>query len=296
MTIRQIDIFLALCITPNMREVAQDFYLSQAAVSSSLSSFELELGVLLFERVNNRLVLNEKGKFLAKKLRPIHSQLKEVLNLVGEDSVAGNLKVGASTTLADFIMPQIIYDFHKKYRDVQINCESGNTAKIIRHIEDGGYDIGFVEGSVRNIDVLVTPILQEELVVVSSSKEFATERAYKLEELMDKEWLLREKGSAAREFILSKVHTMGLKIKHYMEFNHYDPIKILLKNNDTLACLSQYIIQRELEAGELFPVKISDVELVRTLSRVEHKDKKPSVLVELLSEAIELHIKPQKKI
>ena len=287
MTIRQFEIFLALARTPNMRQVAERCYLSQAAVSSSLHAFEEALGVQLFDRVNHRLILNEKGKLLKERLSPIHAQIKEVLALVGNDGLAGDVRVGASTTLADFIIPQIIYDFNKKHQNVNIRCDAGNTADIVRLVEDGFYDIGFVEGEVRSLNVIVSPLVQESLLIVTGDKKFAQSGEYALASLMDSDWLLREGGSGTREAFLDKLLSLGLRPERFMEFNHNEPIKMLLRNEGTLACFSPHIVGRELSAEELFIVKVHDVELTRTFYRVEHKDKQSSVLVELLSDAIQ---------
>ena len=292
MTIRQFEIFLELAQTPNMRKVAAKIYLTQAAVSSSLQAFEKEIGVPLFDRVNHRLILNEKGKLLREKLTPIQIQIKEVLALVSNDGLAGNVRVGASTTLADFIIPQIIYDFNKKYKDVNIRCDAGNSADIVRLVANGSYDIGFVEGDVRNLNVILRPLVQETLLVVTADKEFAKNGEYSLKSLMDKDWLLRERGSGTREAFLDKLTPLGLRPKKFMEFNHNRPIKTLLQNPGTLSCLSPHIIARELAAGELFVVNILDAEFTRTFYRVEHKDKHASVLVDLLSEAIQAHMQP----
>jgi len=292
MTTRQFEIFLALAQTPNMRKVAIKMYLSQAAISSSLHAFEEEIGVQLFDRVNHRLILNEKGKLLRERLSPIYAQIKEVMVLVSNDGLAGNVRVGASTTLADFVIPQIIYDFNKKYKDVNIKCDAGNTADILRLVEDGVYDIGFVEGEVRNLNVVVRPLVQETLLIVTADKAFAQNGEYSLASLMDKNWLLREKGSGTREVFLDKLTPLGLRPQKFMEFNHNRPIKTLLGNAGTLSCLSPHIVERELAAGELFVVKVSDMKFTRTFYRVEHKDKHPSALVDLLAEAIQNHMKP----
>ena len=292
MTIRQFEIFLALAQTPNMRKIATKINLTQAAVSSSLHAFEEELGVQLFDRVNNRLILNEKGTLLREKLTPIQAQIKEVVALVSKDGLAGNVRVGASTTLADFIIPQIIYDFNKKYKDVNIRCDAKNTADIVCLVEDGLYDIGFVEGEVRNLNLVVSPLVQETLLVVTADQKFAQSGEHSLASLMDKNWLLRERGSGTREVFLDKLAPLGLRPQKFMEFNHNRPIKILLRNEGTLSCLSPHIVERELAAGELFIVKVSDVEFKRTFYRVEHKDKHASVLVDLLSEAIRRHMEP----
>ena len=148
MTLRYLEIFLALARTPNMRDAAAKLFISQAAVSSALRDFEAELGVSLFDRMGRGIRLNDKGRLLEERLAPLYNQLKNVLALVASDELAGKIRIGASTTLSDFVLPQVLYNFKMRHHQVEIECESGNTADIVRHVEHGLLDVGFVEGDV----------------------------------------------------------------------------------------------------------------------------------------------------
>ncbi len=289
-TIRQFEIFLALAKTPNMRAVASQFFLSQAAVSSSLNAFETEIGSPLFYRVNNKLILNEKGRLLQSKLIPLLNEIKNLVATISHEDIAGKMNIGASTTLADFIIPQVLFDFNKKYQNVSIRCESENTAEVVHKVELGEYDLGFVEGEVHNINLSVNPLISEKLLIVTANEEFAKLGPYSISELMEMDWLLREKGSAARETFLDKLEKQGLKPKNFMEFNHYRPMKTLLKNPNTLACLSGIVVADQLHNKNLFAVEVTDVEFTRTYYKVEHKNKVQSVLIGLVSSAIEEHL------
>ena len=101
------EIFLALARTPNMRDTAAKLFISQAAVSSALRDFEAELGVSLFDRMGRGIRLNDKGRLLEERLAPLYNQLKNVLALVASDELAGKIRIGASTTLSDFVLPQV---------------------------------------------------------------------------------------------------------------------------------------------------------------------------------------------
>ena len=130
MTLRNVEIFLALARTPNMRDAAAKLFISQAAVSSALRDFEAELGVSLFDRMGRGIRLNDKGRLLEERLAPLYNQLKNVLALVASDELAGKIRIGASTTLSDFVLPQVLYNFKMRHHQVEIECESGNTADM----------------------------------------------------------------------------------------------------------------------------------------------------------------------
>mgnify|MGYP002095373853 CR=1 FL=1 len=194
MTLRYLEIFLALARTPNMRDAAAKLFISQAAVSSALRDFEAELGVSLFDRMGRGIRLNDKGRLLEERLAPLYNQLKNVLALVASDELAGKIRIGASTTLSDFVLPQVLYNFKMRHHQVEIECESGNTADIVRHVEHGLLDVGFVEGDVHNLAVEITPLAKESLVIVTADKALAEAGPYPIEALLDRHWLLRERG------------------------------------------------------------------------------------------------------
>ena len=183
MTLRYLEIFLALARTPNMRDAAAKLFISQAAVSSALRDFEAELGVSLFDRMGRGIRLNDKGRLLEERLAPLYNQLKNVLALVASDELAGKIRIGASTTLSDFVLPQVLYNFKMRHHQVEIECESGNTADIVRHVEHGLLDVGFVEGDVHNLAVEITPLAKESLVIVTADKALAEAGPYPIEAL-----------------------------------------------------------------------------------------------------------------
>lgn len=287
MTLRYLEIFLALARTPNMRDAAAQLFISQAAVSSALRDFESELGVALFDRIGRGIRLNDKGRLLEERLAPLYNQLQNVLALVSRDALAGKVRIGASTTLSDFVLPQVLYNFRMQHEQVEIECESGNTADIVRNVENGLLDVGFVEGDVHNLAVEVTPLAKEALVIVTSDKALAQSGPRAIEDLLDRQWILREAGSGTRESFLRKITPRGLRPKIFMEFEHNDPIKLLLRNPGTLSCLSPRVVERELEAGELFAVAVNDIRFDRTFYRVEHRDRPFSALRDALSKAVQ---------
>ena len=235
-------------------------------------------------------MLNEKGKLLEKRLAPLYAELKGVLDLTTYATLAGSLKIGASTTLADFVLPVILYDFHSSHPNVHISCESGNTHDILHGVEAGVLDVGFVEGQVQSLVLNVRALAEETLLVVSGDRESAAGPPVSIHELMRRRWLLLEQGSGAREAFLAAITPLGLRPTDFLEFNHYDPIKILLHKPGTLACVSRHIVRRELEAGELWEVPLADIRFTRTFYRVEHKDRQASPLVEVLSDRIQAYL------
>ncbi len=271
MTLRYMEVFLALARTPHMRDVAHELFVSQAAVSSALRDFEAEIGITLFDRVGRGIRLNEKGRLLESRLAPLYHQLSSVLTLISSEELAGKLYVGASWTLASWILPQVLYDMKIRYPHVELDCQSDNTSEIVRRVEHGQLDMGFVEGDVQAAQLVITPIGHEDLVVVTADKKLAA-NPHKMEELMDKFWLLREVGSGTRETFLRNLTPLGLRPAQFLELAHSDAIKHVLQNPDTLSCLSLRTIEKEVEEGILFVVPISDMNFNRSFYCIERKE------------------------
>ncbi len=283
------EVFLALARTPNMHDVAHNMFISQAAVSSALREFESEIGSEVFDRVGRGIRLNEKGRLLEKRLAPIYHQLTNVLSLLSSDDLFGKLYVGASVTLANWVIPQILYDMKIRYPHVELDCLSGNTGEIVKQVESGHLDAGFVEGDINAIHLTITPLGREELVVVTTDKELASQPR-SIEELMPYLWLLREEGSGTRETFLRHISPLGLRPEKSLELAHTDAIKHLLCNAGTLSCLSPLVVEHEIKDGALFAVPISDMVFDRMFYYIEREGSAQSPLCEALFKELQTRL------
>jgi len=286
MNLRSFEIFLALARTPNMREVASRLYLTQAGVSSALRGMESELGVALFDRVGRSIRLNEKGRLLASRLAPLYRQLDESIHLVVADTMVGDVRIGASTTLADYVLPQTLYNFKIQHELVNISVVSANTREVVRRVANGELDMGFVEGEVHDIKVRTAVLHEEALVVVTSDRNLAAAGPYPLKELMDKKWLIRQEGSGTRETFLQQVMRHGLTPHIFLEFSNNEAIKTVLHNPETLVCISPLVVDTELRHKEFFIVPIEETTFTRLFMRVMHRERPPSPLMQSVTEAL----------
>ncbi len=290
MKLRYIEVFLALAQTPNMHYVAHTLFVSQAAISSSLRDFEEEIGVQLFDRVGRSIHLNENGRILKKKLEPLYYQFNNIFSLLSTDALIGKLVIGASFTLANWVIPQLLYTMKKNYPHVELECHSENTAEIIRKVESGQWDMGLVEGDMNSVNVRATHLGTEELVIVSADKNLAC-RAQRMEPLMQKLWLLHEKGSGTREVFLRNIAPLDLHPENYLEFTHTDAIKRVLQNPDTLACLSPHSIELELKFNLLHIVPTVNMQFTHNFYCIERPNNAFTILRKTLVAEIKSYLR-----
>ena len=276
LTLRQMQIFLNVVASGHLTNVAKEMKLSQSAVSMSIKELENILGRPVFDRINKKLVLNEVGRAFHKEIAPIFKKLADIEYEFKNSENKGMIRVGASTTIVDYLMPSIICSYMSAYPDVKITLKEGNTKEIAEMIQAGTIDVGFVEGFVSGSDIIKEKIGVDELVVVTAKEGLA--KACNIEELAEKRWILREEGSGTREVFLDYIKEKVDDLNVFLELGHTESIKSILMNRECLTCISKISVEKEVEEKKLFHVPVRNFECKRDFLMIHHKDKYHSVL------------------
>ncbi len=278
LTLRQMQIFLNVVVSGHLTNVAKEMKLSQSAISMSIKELENILGRPVFDRINKKLVLNEVGRAFYKEIDPIFKKLSDIEYEFKNSENKGMIRVGASTTIVDYLMPAIIFSYMSSYPDVKITLKEGNTKKIADMIKEGSIDIGFVEGFVSNSDIIKEKIGVDELVVVTADRNLC--QSCTISEIADKRWVLREEGSGTREVFLDYIKEKMDELNIFLELGHTESIKSILMNRECLTCISKISVESELKEGKLHKVPVKDFECKRDFLMIYHKDKYHSALFE----------------
>jgi DNA-binding transcriptional LysR family regulator len=162
------------------------------------------------------------------------------------------------------------------YPDVKITLKEGNTKKIKELLKKGEIDIGFVEGFVSDSEIIKEKIGVDELIIVTSHKDMA--KSCNIEDLTNKRWVLREEGSDTREVFLNYIKGKTEPLNVFFELGHTESIKSILQNRECLSCISKIAVQKELDDGTLYQVKVKKFDCKRDFLMIYHKDKYKSVL------------------
>jgi len=282
-TLRQIEIFLKVVELEFLTKVGKELDLSQSAVSMSLKELENILGKKLFDRINKRLVLNEIGRSFYQTVQPIYKKLRDIESEFKNSEDKGSIRVGASTTIIDYLMPTIVCDYMSKYPNVQIGLKEGNTKDIVELVKSGKIDIGFIEGNVEDSEIIKEAIGEDELVIVTANEELKDKKVT-LEDIANYKWVLREEGSGTREVFLNYIKDSGVKLNIFLELGHTESIKSLLLSKKPLSCISILAVANEIESQRLFRVDVKDFKCTRNFYAIYHKDKYKSELFNKLYE------------
>ncbi|MFY4807333.1 LysR substrate-binding domain-containing protein [Aliarcobacter butzleri] len=284
MTLKELNFFYKLCENPQVTQVASELNISQSAISLAIKSLETSLNEQLFDRIGKKLILNEKGKYFKEKTLSSYLALMDASTIFQENKLAGNIKIAASKTISNYIMPNIYYDFLSKYKDVKLDILTINSSNIIDKILKSELDIGLIEVDTQNSSLIKEKLADDELIVVSSDEKHPQ---IAFIDAIKKRWILREIGSGTREIFMNKIGEIAKELDIFMQLQDFEEIKtIVLNNKNTVTSLSKVIVQKELDEKKLFQIKLKNLELKREFYLVYHKEKSKNLLFETFVEFI----------
>ncbi len=277
MSFKELELFYYLCDNPHISQLSKKISMSQSAISLALKSLESGLGEPLFDRIGKKLVLNERGRNFKDQTFKYFISLIEAERIFKTSQVAGTLRIGSSKTIGNFVTPQIVYDFVKKYKDSILEKTIKNSFDIINMILNGEIDIGFIEMNCSEPEIIKENLIEDELIIVSSNKKLA-QQAYFIDQLYQYEWLMREKGSGIRKLFFETFGPIYKDMNIVMEFSELDEAKTLLQNNPKLiSCLSKFAVKKELLEKTLFQIPLKNIKMPRILYLIYHKNKHHSM-------------------
>ncbi|MER1975360.1 DNA-binding transcriptional regulator YeiE [Pseudocitrobacter faecalis] len=270
-TLRQLEVFAEVLKSGSTTQASQMLALSQSAVSAALTDLEGQLGVQLFDRVGKRLVVNEHGRLLYPRALALLEQATEIEQLFREDN--GAIRVYASSTIGNYLLPEMIGRYRRDFPDLPIELSVGNSQDAINAVADFRVDIGFIEGPCHSADIVAEPWLEDELVVFAAPDSPLLEGEVTLARLSAQPWILREKGSGTREIVDYLLLSHLPQFRLGMELGNSEAIKHAVRHGLGISCLSRRVIAEQLESGKLVEVTVPLPGLNRMLWRIHHRQK-----------------------
>ncbi len=179
----------------------------------------------------------------------------------------GKLRLGASTTIAQYVLPPVLAGFHQKFSDVQITLTTGNTEEIENALKNNVIDLGIIEGHSKNASIKYSEFIKDEIVLVTSvSNPLAKKGVIQLKDLKNIPLLMREPGSGTLEVIAHALKKAGLNhhdLKVEMQLASTESIKSYLFHSECMAFLSVHSILSELKRNELQIIDIKGMNIER---------------------------------
>ncbi|NOY16592.1 MAG: LysR family transcriptional regulator [Gammaproteobacteria bacterium] len=275
---RRLQVFHTVARLLSFTKAADSLHMTQPAVTFQVRQLEEYFNTRLFDRTHNRISLTDVGKKVfvySEQILGLYREMdNDIRTLTGE--IIGVLVIGASTTVAEYMLPRLLGEFQALYPKVKLRLKVSNSLGVVHMVENNDIDIGLVESPVLNKSLAVKACWQDNLVViVAPDHPLAAKESVHVSELKDHPFISREEGSGTRSVLSDYLEKNGMGMNDLdlsMEFGSPEAIKNAVESGLGISVVSETTLIKELKLNTLKAVKI-DPPLHRHFSLVHQRQK-----------------------
>lgn len=273
------EVFLEVATQLSFSKAADVLFISQPAISRHIKSLERQYHISLFERKGNSIALTEEGALLyehVKKAKALQRQMEfDVTSMAGKQEAKGSLTIGASTTVALYVIPKVLSDFHQKYPNIKLRLVNRNSENILKALLEHEIDFGIMEGKNKISSARYQFFLTDEVIPVCSSKsDVAKRKRIQPAELKKIPVALRERGSGTLAAVLDALEKCDISLPDLnagIVLGGTEALKNFLRNDTCLGFLPLRSVARELKTGELVRISIPGLHITREFYFVQRQ-------------------------
>jgi DNA-binding transcriptional LysR family regulator len=274
---RRLKIFHTVARLLNFTKAGEQLHMTQPAVTFQIRQLEEQFNTRLFDRTHNKVTLTEAGKqvyMYADRILKLYDDMNHSITEMTGD-VSGGVSLGASTTIAEYMLPLLIGRFKVKYPEVNISLKESNSEDIIAMVENNIVDLAIVEGSVNNKNLIVEQCRVDQLLVIMPNNHvLAKESTLHVSNILGHPFINRESGSGTQEAITNYVEQQSPNsvLNVCFELSSPEAIKGAVEAGMGISIVSRASIDKELKLGILTAVELSP-KLERPFSFVRQRYK-----------------------
>lgn len=264
----RLKVFHTVASRSSFTKASEELNISQPAVTKHIKEIENQLNTKLFDRKGTSIQLTQSGKILfeyAEKIRTIYRDLEFEIHQINQKH-QGKLIIGASTTVAQYILPEILAKFKSYYKDLKIELITHNTEMISELLKDGKIDLGIIEGESQSAYFDYQKFKADEIVLIAKANHPLGNKTLNINNLYELELVLREQGSGSLEFIQNRLKEKGIVIENLnvvMQLGSSESIKQYLLHSDALAFLSISTALNKLKSNQLTIIDVKNFSIER---------------------------------
>lgn len=279
----RLKVFYTVASRLSFTKAASELSISQPAVTKHIKEIENHLNTKLFNRNGTTIQLTESGKTLVKyaeKIRNLYRDLEFDISQLNKEQ-KGKLKIGASTTIAQYILPEILAKFNAYYKEIAIELVTHNTEDISNLLQNGQIDLGIVEGESRSSYFDYEIFKPDEIVLVCKADHPWANKTLKLKDLYTIDLVSREQGSGTQEFIENQLKKNKIDLKSLnivMNLGSSESIKNYLLHSETMAFVSVSTVLQELKNNQLSVIDIKNFSIERNFHFITLKGEQSELI------------------
>jgi DNA-binding transcriptional LysR family regulator len=236
------------------------------------------MGIPLLERTSRRVRLTAEGREIYQQARAVYLAERAV-----EDTAArlkglrqGTLHVGASTTIATYVLPPIVSAFAKMHPEVDLRLSAVHTRIIVDRLKDHALDVALAEAPVADRGVVVTPWRVDHMVVIAAPGHALAGQILLPKSLVDQRFVLREPESGTRAIVLGALRRAGIEPRHIMSIDDTEVIKQVVAEGLGIGVVSRYAVAEQLASKRLVALNVEGLAIRRSFNRLALDRREPS--------------------
>lgn len=271
----RLKVFLSVAKNLSFTKASQELFISQPAITKHIQELENFYQVRLFERQGSKILLTEAGRLLLKhseKIMDDYKQLEYEMHLLHNEYI-GELRLGASTTIAQYVLPPLLANFISQFPQINLSLLNGNSRGVETALQEHRIDLGLVEGIFRLPNLKYTLFFKDELVaVVHSNSRLIKSDEITPQDLLNIPLVLRERGSGTLDVFERALLQHNLKLSSLnvlMYLGSTESIKLFLEHTDCMGIVSIRSVHKELVTGSLRVIEIKEMSMNREFNFVQ---------------------------
>ncbi len=267
----RLKVFRTVAQSLNFRKASEALFISQPAVTQQIKALEDELGTPLFDRTKGKVTLTKTGTVLAAYAERLKVLADEAAQAVAEISGEhrDELRVGASQTIGQYLLPNLLAGFLKRHGNVALSGVSGNTDQVLQELADHKIDLALIEGPSSRGDVKSEPFMEDHMVLVVPPDHEWADSEVDLEMLSEVPLIRRELGSGSRRVVEKALSEAGLRVQKLHTALTLDSTEGMLSAVEAglgVAFVSRWAVRNQLSLGTLKLARVKGVRLSRVFS------------------------------
>ncbi|MEO3947549.1 LysR family transcriptional regulator [Gorillibacterium sp. CAU 1737] len=277
LSFHMLHIFYTVAEKGTFSAAAQALHMTQPGVTMQIQSLEEHFGARMFRRLPKSVELTEAGLALLPYARQMVALMgrtdREMSRFTRE--LRGRLELGTSLTIGEYILPRLIGPFYEQFPHITVNMRVINTAQIMDEILSHSLTLGLVEAEVEHPDLVVEPLLQDELkLVLPAGHELLEQDRITVEDIARYPFIMRESGSGTRRMAEEALEKGGhdpAMLRIAMNLGSTGAIKSAVEAGLGLSLLSVSTVRHEVALGVLQVRELEGIRFLRHFSSVYHR-------------------------
>ena len=287
MTIRHLKIFTTVADLGGMSKAAKELHITQPSISQAIAELEKYYGVKLFERLSQKIYLTKEGELMLSFSRHILDSFEQMEAAMNQAVEKSSLRIGCSVSVGTCLIEEILDEAKERIPQCQISVIVTNSSEIEQLILTNEVDVGIVEGILKNKDLVITPVCEDELVLVCNMNHpLAKETMVTLDMLQGQDYASRESGSAERNQYEKLFEDAGLQLNRVFCSTNTEAIKNAVIHGRGIAVFSRRMVKQEVEQGEMVVIPVRNVAVKRNIDFVMHKNKYISNEIQMMQKIL----------